>query len=94
MVEYFDNKLQQAGNYLGNTTEIIETYKMFAQDKGWYKKISADISNWDINKVDNMSKMFNGCSLIKSFSFLSNWDLSKAKTEDMFGGCENAIIPK
>lgn len=43
MVEYIDTKLQQAGNYLGNTTDIMEAYKLFAQDKGWYKKIIADI---------------------------------------------------
>ncbi len=43
MVEYLDDKLQTAGSYLGNTTEIMEAYKMFALDKGWYKKINADI---------------------------------------------------
>ena len=42
MVEYIDSKLSQAGNYLGNTTDIMEAYKMFALDKGWYKKITAD----------------------------------------------------
>ncbi len=43
MVAYFDSKIEQAGNYIGNTTEIMEAYRMFATDKGWYKKISADI---------------------------------------------------
>ena len=43
MAAYLDAKIAQAGNYLGNTTEIMEMYKMFALDKGWYKKISADI---------------------------------------------------
>ena len=43
MVEYIDNKITQASAYIGNTTDIIEAYKMFALDKGWYKKISADI---------------------------------------------------
>lgn len=43
MIEYIDNKINQAGAYIGNTTDIIEAYKMFALDKGWYKKISADI---------------------------------------------------
>ena len=43
MVEYIDDKLTQAGSYLGNTTDIMEAYKMFALDKGWYKKITADI---------------------------------------------------
>lgn len=44
MVEYIDKKIAQAGNYMGNTTEIMEAYRMFAMDKGWYKKISADIA--------------------------------------------------
>lgn len=43
MVEYIDNKISESGNYLGNTAEIMEAYKMFALDKGWYKKITADI---------------------------------------------------
>lgn len=43
MVAYFDSKIEQAGNYIGNTTEIMEAYRMFATDKGWYKKITADI---------------------------------------------------
>lgn len=44
MVEYIDRKIAQAGNYIGNTTDIMEAYRMFALDKGWYKKISADIA--------------------------------------------------
>ncbi|MBR6355616.1 MAG: phosphoenolpyruvate--protein phosphotransferase, partial [Alphaproteobacteria bacterium] len=43
MVAYFDSKIEQAGNYIGNTTEIIEAYRMFATDQGWYTKITADI---------------------------------------------------
>lgn len=44
MVEYIDKKIAQAGSYIGNTTEIMEAYRLFALDKGWYKKISADIA--------------------------------------------------
>ncbi len=44
MVESIDRKIAQAGNYIGNTTDIMEAYRMFATDKGWYKKISADIA--------------------------------------------------
>ena len=44
MVEYIDKKIAQAGSYMGNTTEIMEAYRLFALDKGWYKKISADIA--------------------------------------------------
>ncbi|MBQ8481221.1 MAG: phosphoenolpyruvate--protein phosphotransferase [Alphaproteobacteria bacterium] len=43
MVNYIDAKIAQAGSSIGNTAEIMEAYKMFALDKGWYKKISADI---------------------------------------------------
>ena len=38
-----ENKIKQANSYIGNTTDIMETYLMLAQDKGWYKKINADI---------------------------------------------------
>ena len=44
MVEYIDKKIAQAESYMGNTTEIMEAYRLFALDKGWYKKISADIA--------------------------------------------------
>lgn len=43
MVKYIDAQIAQAGSSIGNTTDIMEAYKMFALDKGWYKKISADI---------------------------------------------------
>lgn len=43
MVKYIDAKIAQAENSIGNTAEIMEAYKMFALDKGWYRKISADI---------------------------------------------------
>lgn len=43
MVDYIDAKIAQAGSAIGNTAEIMEAYKMFALDKGWYRKISADI---------------------------------------------------
>lgn len=44
MSEYLDKKIAQTENSIGNSVAIMEAYKMFAQDKGWYKKISADIS--------------------------------------------------
>lgn len=43
MVKYIDDKIKQSENTIGNTAEIMEAYKMFALDKGWYRKISADI---------------------------------------------------
>lgn len=43
MVAYLDEKIAQAGNYIGNSAEIMETYRMFVMDKGWYKKITANI---------------------------------------------------
>ncbi|MBQ8671433.1 MAG: phosphoenolpyruvate--protein phosphotransferase [Alphaproteobacteria bacterium] len=43
LIAYFENKIKQANSYIGNTTDIMETYLMLAQDKGWYKKINADI---------------------------------------------------
>ena len=43
MSEYLDKKIAQTENSIGNGVEIMEAYRMFAQDKGWYKKISNDI---------------------------------------------------
>ncbi len=43
MVKYIDTKMAQVDSSIGNTAAIMEAYKMFALDKGWYKKISADI---------------------------------------------------
>ena len=44
MSEYLEKKIAQTSNIIGNTSDILEAYLMFAQDKGWYKKISADIN--------------------------------------------------
>lgn len=44
MSEYLDKKITQTENTLGNSAQIMEAYQMFAKDKGWYKKISADIA--------------------------------------------------
>ncbi len=44
MSEYLDKKIAQAESSVGNSLEIMEAYLMFAKDKGWYKKISNDIS--------------------------------------------------
>lgn len=44
MSEYLDKKIAQTESSIGNSVEIMEAYRMFAQDKGWYKKISKDIA--------------------------------------------------
>lgn len=43
MVDYIDAKIADTGNSIGSSKEIMEAYRMFALDKGWYKKINADI---------------------------------------------------
>ena len=43
LLHYLDEKITQAENYIGSSTEIMEAYKMFVMDKGWYKRIIADI---------------------------------------------------
>lgn len=43
MIAYIDSRIAQANSNLGNTSDIMEAYRMFATDKGWYKKITADI---------------------------------------------------
>lgn len=43
MIDYLDKKIAQAENYIGNSAEIMEAYRMFVADKGWFKKINANI---------------------------------------------------
>lgn len=43
MIAYLDERIAQAGNYIGNSAEIMEIYRMFVMDKGWYKKITTNI---------------------------------------------------
>ena len=43
MIEYLDKKIALASNYIGNSAEIMEAYRMFVADKGWFKKINANI---------------------------------------------------
>ena len=44
MSDYLDKKIEQTSSNIGNSAEIMEAYRLFAKDKGWYKKISNDIS--------------------------------------------------
>ena len=44
MSDYLDKKIAQTEKTIGNSAEIMEAYRLFAKDKGWYKKISADIA--------------------------------------------------
>ena len=47
-----------------------------------------DISDWDISKVKLMSRMFYGCTRLKSIGDLSNWDVSNVKCMNyMFYDC-------
>ncbi|MBO6281237.1 MAG: phosphoenolpyruvate--protein phosphotransferase [Alphaproteobacteria bacterium] len=43
MIDYLDKKIALASNYIGNSAEIMEAYRMFVADKGWFKKINANI---------------------------------------------------
>ena len=43
MIDDFNQTLKLEKNNIGEHTEIIETYKMLAEDKGWHKKIRAHI---------------------------------------------------
>ena len=54
-----------------------------------------NISNWNINKVENMSYMFAGCSSLNSFPKIDNWlNNDKIKQDEMFKDCKEDIIPK
>lgn len=44
MNKSLDEKFNSARLGIGEHTDILETYRMFARDKGWYKKISDNIT--------------------------------------------------
>ena len=53
-----------------------------------------DISEWDTNKVSDMSEMFNNCDSLKSFPDISKWDIKNvADITYIFHGCDKKIIP-
>ena len=45
MNEDLDNKFNSTKIGLGEHADILDTYRMFAKDKGWYRKISANIES-------------------------------------------------
>lgn len=45
MNKSLDEKFNSTRLGLGEHTDILETYRMFARDKGWYKKISQNIES-------------------------------------------------
>jgi len=45
MNEYLDTKFQNTKLGIGEHLDILDTYRMFAKDKGWYGKISENIEN-------------------------------------------------
>ncbi len=54
-----------------------------------------NLTNWNINKVENMNYMFAGCKSLKSFPDLTNWvNNNNIKQDDMFKDCPENIKPK
>lgn len=45
MNKNLDEKFNSTRLGIGEHTDILETYRMFAKDKGWYKKIAGNIEN-------------------------------------------------
>lgn len=45
MIKSLDEKFNATRLGIGEHTDILETYRMFAKDKGWYQKISAHIDS-------------------------------------------------
>ena len=51
-------------------------------------KTLPDISKWDLSNVNNISRLFDGCSLLKKIPDISNWNTNKIKDiHEMFLGC-------
>lgn len=54
-----------------------------------YNLVKLDVSNWNVSKCKNMSKMFNGLNGISVLN-LSNWDTSNVENMSyMFNFCQN-----
>ena len=47
------------------------------------------ISNWRIEYVTNMQRMFSGCNGLTNLNFLSNWNVKVANYVQMFQSCAN-----
>ncbi len=57
-------------------------------DWGFLTKLP-NISNWHTSNVTDMSKMFNGCSSLKSLPDIDKWDTNNVTDKKyMFKGCE------
>ena len=51
-----------------------------------------DLSNFNTQSVKSLSKMFKGCSHLKTIYVNSNWDYDNLEdSENMFSNCTNLI---
>ena len=48
------------------------------------------LEKWNVENVNNMSDMFNGCSTLTNVNGLEKWKVSNVtNTSYMFSGCKN-----
>ena len=52
-----------------------------------------DISNWNVNNVEDISYMFNMCSSLSIIPNINKWNINfdNIETEFVFGSCFNII---
>ena len=75
------------GRFTPNTRKNLdEAIQIFMKDKKSSLNIFGDMNSWDVSKITNMSKLFDG---YKNFNKdISNWDVSNVTNmSSMFGGC-------
>ena len=51
-----------------------------------------DISNWDVNNVNNMDSMFFGCFSLSSLPDIFKWNINNKRHDGMFGGCNRKYL--
>ena len=75
------------GRFTPNTRKNLdEAIQIFMKDKKSSLNIFGDMNSWDVSKITNMSKLFDG---YKNFNEdISNWDVSNVTNmSSMFRGC-------
>ena len=85
--KYFANQTLDVDNIENlDTSNVTNMYNMFGYAK--FNSDSLDLSSWDVSNVEDMSYMFQCCSI--KYLDLSNWDTSSLEyINNIFYECKN-----
>ena len=75
-----------------DTSSLWDVNEMFYPNGRGSSIEVVDLSSFNTSKLLNTSRMFSGCSQLKTVYVGDGWDLSNATNHwDMFGGCGNLV---